>query len=98
MPTTPVGNKRGENESLVQPSRDDVVRRLKRIEGQVRGIQRMVQDDRASREILDQLSAVNQAVRGVSALVAENYACQCIENATGKCFSQSIAGGCRGSR
>ncbi len=59
-------------------SRQNLVRRLRRIEGQVRGIQRMVEEDRACGDILAQLSAVNEAVRRVSILLAEQYAYECL--------------------
>ncbi len=59
-------------------SRQNLVRRLKRIEGQVRGIQRMVEEDRECGDILAQLSAVNEAVRRVSILLAEQYAFECL--------------------
>ncbi len=59
-------------------SRQDLIKRLKRIEGQVRGIQRMVEEDRACGDILAQLSAVNEAVRRVSVLLAEQYAMECL--------------------
>jgi CsoR family transcriptional regulator, copper-sensing transcriptional repressor len=62
-------------------SREDLVRRLKRIEGQVRGIQRMVAEDRACPDVLAQLSAVNEAVRRVSVLLAEKYAVECLADA-----------------
>ncbi len=65
-------------------SRDDLIRRLKRIEGQLRGIQRMVEEDRACGDVLAQLSAVNEAVRGVSALLAEEYALECLESSPKK--------------
>jgi DNA-binding FrmR family transcriptional regulator len=60
--------------------REDLVRRLRRIEGQLRGIQRMVEEDRPCGEILAQLSAANEAVRSVSALLAEKYALECLES------------------
>lgn len=64
-----------------QDTRAEIIKRLRRIEGQVRGIQRMIEDDRACRDVLDQLSAIQQAVRGVSGLVAQKYALECIEKA-----------------
>jgi CsoR family transcriptional regulator, copper-sensing transcriptional repressor len=60
-------------------ARQEIVMRLRRIEGQVRGIQRMIEQDRACRDVLDQLAAIQQAVRGVSGLVAQRYALECIE-------------------
>ncbi len=62
-------------------SREDLILRLKRIEGQVRGIQRMVEEDRACPDVLSQLSAINEAVRRVSVLLAERYALECLDDA-----------------
>lgn len=64
-----------------EETRDDIVKRLRRIEGQVRGIQRMIEEDRACRDVLDQLAAIQQAVRGVSGIVAQKYALECISSA-----------------
>lgn len=63
-----------------QDTRDDIAKRLRRIEGQVRGIQRMIEEDRACRDVLDQLAAIQQAVRGVSGIVAQKYALECLES------------------
>lgn len=62
-------------------TRQEIVRRLRRIEGQVRGIERMITEDRACRDVLDQLAAIQQAVRGVSGIVAQKYALECISSA-----------------
>src|SRR5258708_23945657 len=62
-------------------TRQEIIKRLKRIEGQTRGIQRMIEQDRACRDVLDQLAAIQQAVRGVSGLVAQRYALECIASA-----------------
>lgn len=59
-------------------TRDDILKRLRRIEGQVRGIQRMVEQERACVDVLDQLGAIQQAVRGVSGLIAQRYAVECL--------------------
>jgi len=64
-----------------QETKAEIVRRLRRIEGQVRGIQRMIDEDRACRDVLDQLAAIQQAVRGVSGIVAQRYALECISSA-----------------
>ena len=53
--------------------RRDLVARLKRVEGQVRGIQKMVEESRYCVEILQQLSATIQALNGVSKRVLSNY-------------------------
>ena len=44
-------------------SKPQITNRLKRIEGQVRGLQRMVDEDKYCIEILDQVSAVSKALR-----------------------------------
>jgi len=58
--------------------RDDVLLRLRRIEGQVRGIHRMVEDNRDCRDVVTQLAAVKAAIASLNTLVAENYARDCL--------------------
>ncbi|MEN9938513.1 MAG: hypothetical protein RLZZ387_5092 [Chloroflexota bacterium] len=60
------------------PVRDDVLLRLRRIEGQVRGIHRMVEENRDCRDVVTQLAAVKAAVASLNTLVAENYARDCL--------------------
>ncbi|MFC2040426.1 metal-sensitive transcriptional regulator [Chloroflexota bacterium] len=57
----------------VDVSRETIVKRLKRIEGQIRGIQKMVVEERECESIVTQLAAVRSAVDGVGALVLNNY-------------------------
>ena len=54
-------------------SRELVIKRLKRIEGQLRGLQKMVADDRDCESIVTQLAAVRSAINSVGALVLNNY-------------------------
>lgn len=65
--------------SMTQYFKTDLVKRLKRIEGQARGVQKMVEEDRGCAEILHQLTAINEAVRSVSLLLAEQYAVECLQ-------------------
>lgn len=51
--------------------------RLKRIEGQVRGLQRMIEEDRYCADILVQLSAVNEALRTVGKELLRNHLRHC---------------------
>lgn len=53
------------------------LKRLRRIEGQVRGLQRMVADGRYCADILVQVSAVNQALRSVSKELLRNHLKHC---------------------
>lgn len=58
-----------------------VVNRLKRIEGQVRGIQKMIEDDRYCADILVQISAINAALKKVGYQVAERHMKHCVSDA-----------------
>jgi len=64
--------------------RAEMVRRLKRIEGQTRGVQKMVEEGRDCTDILHQLGAINEAGRSVSLLIAEQYAHECMGAVTSK--------------
>jgi len=54
-------------------SRDAVIKRLKRIEGQVRGLQKMVANERECESIITQLAAVRSAIDSAGALILNNY-------------------------
>ncbi|MCN9240998.1 metal-sensitive transcriptional regulator [Streptomyces sp. RY43-2] len=61
--------------------RDDIIRRLRRIEGQVRGLQRMVDEESYCIEILTQVAATNAALQSCAvALLDEHLAC-CVTEA-----------------
>jgi CsoR family transcriptional regulator, copper-sensing transcriptional repressor len=58
--------------------KEKLIQRLRRIEGQVRGIQSMLEDERDCREILQQLAAVHAAVQGASRIFLQEYASACL--------------------
>ncbi len=58
-------------------ARARVLNRLKRLEGQVRGLQKMVEEDRDCREILTLLSGIKSALEATGDLVFETYLEQC---------------------
>lgn len=58
--------------------RAEVLPRLRRIEGQVRGVQRMIDENRDCREIFTQISAIRAALASVNAAVFECYAHTCL--------------------
>lgn len=60
---------------------DKATARLRRIEGQIRGIQKMVDDDRYCVDILTQISAVVAALHGVEDLIMENHLNTCVADA-----------------
>ncbi len=73
------------HETPIVPRTDEekeaTVNRLKRIEGQVRGIQRMIEDDRYCVDILVQISAINAALKKVGFSVAERHMKHCVSHA-----------------
>ncbi len=62
-------------------NRADIANRLKRIEGQIRGIAGMVEAERYCVDILTQTTAVRSALRAVDRLIMEDHAKTCIESA-----------------
>ena len=58
--------------------KDALLRRLRRIEGQVRGLERMVEDERYCVEILDQIAAARTALEQVGLRLLENHARHCV--------------------
>jgi len=58
-----------------------VMNRLKRIEGQVRGIQKMIEDDRYCIDILVQISAIQSALKNVGFAVTERHINHCVSDA-----------------
>jgi CsoR family transcriptional regulator, copper-sensing transcriptional repressor len=63
------------------PHKAQLVKRLARIEGQVRGISRMIEDDRYCIDVLTQLSAVETAVEAVAMKVLEDHVEHCVAGA-----------------
>ncbi|MGE7838473.1 metal-sensing transcriptional repressor [Viridibacillus arvi] len=61
--------------------KDDILNRLKRIEGQVRGIQSMVENDRYCVDILIQVSAINAALKKVNMNLLEKHTSHCVSDA-----------------
>ena len=59
----------------------NVLKRLKRIEGQVRGLQRMVEDDRYCGDILHQITSVQRALRSVGEVITRNHLETCVTEA-----------------
>jgi CsoR family transcriptional regulator, copper-sensing transcriptional repressor len=57
------------------------LKRIRRIEGQVRGVQRMVEEDRYCPDILVQIASIQEALRGVSREVMRNHLEHCAAEA-----------------
>jgi len=63
---------------IVPPTRREAAQRLNRIEGQVKGIKKMVEEGRYCVEVLGQISAVHEALRGVGKIIMRNYLGNCV--------------------
>jgi DNA-binding FrmR family transcriptional regulator len=61
--------------------KDDVLKRLRRIEGQTRGLQRMVEEDTYCIDVLTQVAAVTKALQAVSLSLLEDHMNHCVVNA-----------------
>src|ERR1051325_8241847 len=63
------------------PYKDQLMKRLARIEGQVRGVAKMIEDDRYCIDILTQLGAVDTALEAVALKVLEEHVQHCVAGA-----------------
>lgn len=59
-------------------NKDAIIKRLRRIEGQVKGIQKMVDEEKFCGDILIQVAAVRSAMNSVGGLILENYMKNCL--------------------
>ena len=62
-------------------SRDDYVTRLRRIEGQVRGLQSMIEDDKYCIDVLTQIASVTKALQGVGLGLLDQHLHHCVLDA-----------------
>jgi DNA-binding FrmR family transcriptional regulator len=62
-------------------NKDDVLRRLRRIEGQMRGLQRMVGEDAYCIEVLTQISAATRALQSVALELLGQHLSHCVQEA-----------------
>lgn len=60
--------------------KEAIIKRLNRIEGQVKGIQKMIEDERYCVDILVQISAIRSAINRVGNIILENHIKGCVSN------------------
>jgi CsoR family transcriptional regulator, copper-sensing transcriptional repressor len=63
------------------PGKDEYLKRLRRIEGQVRGLQKMVEDDKYCIDILTQVSAATKALQSVALGLLDDHLAHCVTEA-----------------
>ena len=61
--------------------KDALIKRLHRIEGQVRGVERMVEDDRYCIDVLTQISAVTTALESLALRILDDHVQHCVADA-----------------
>lgn len=61
--------------------KEDALRRLNRIEGQIKGIKRLVEEDTYCVDVMNQISSVHEALRGVGKLLMRNHLQHCVTDA-----------------
>ena len=72
----------GRHAEAVDPQiKDANLKRLRRIEGQVRGLQKMVEEDRYCPEVITQIASVQEALRGVGRQLLRNHLKHCATSA-----------------
>jgi DNA-binding FrmR family transcriptional regulator len=64
-----------------QMNRDELLKRLRRVEGQVRGITQMVEDDRYCVDVLTQISAATKALQSVAVGLLDDHLRHCVAEA-----------------
>lgn len=60
--------------------KEAILRRLRRVEGQVKGIQKMIEEDRYCSDILIQIAAVRSAINKAGGIVLEDHLKGCVKN------------------
>jgi DNA-binding FrmR family transcriptional regulator len=61
-----------------QEAKEKLIQRLHRVEGQIRGVESMLNEERDCQEILQQLSAIRSAVQSTSRIFLQEYATACL--------------------
>lgn len=64
-----------------EPSKRSVLARMRRIEGQVRGVSRMIDEDRYCIDVITQLQAIRAALKRVEEAVLKDHVAHCVEHA-----------------
>ncbi len=73
-----------------QPTHDQLIARLRRIEGQVRGIAKMLDEERSCEDVVTQLMAVRSSIDTVGAAVLDTHLCRCTQGMDGEQQIQAL--------
>lgn len=79
-----------QSKDVRQYTRGDLIKRLKRIEGQVKGLQRMLEGEKSCTEILIQVAAVRAAINKVGTLIFQEHSRSCLAQACNEENNESL--------
>ena len=71
-----------DTDSVLSDVKSDIIKRLNRIEGQIKGINKMLENDKSCVDMLTQVAAVRAAINKVGGMILENYSIKCLKNAS----------------
>jgi len=72
-------------------NKDDYLKRLRRIEGQVRGLQRLIEDDTYCIDVLTQISAATKALQSVAIGLLDEHVRHCVRDAAAESSERADA-------
>lgn len=75
---------------IINESKRDILLRLKKIEGQVKGLQRMIEDEKCCSDILIQVAAAKAAMNKVGILIFEEHSRSCLKGALNEENSEAL--------
>ena len=73
-----------EDDPGYRETKDDLLKRLRRIEGQIRGLQRMIEEDAYCIDVLTQVSAATRALQSVAVALLDEHMHHCVSDAVAK--------------
>ena len=73
--------------NMSEQAQKAMLARMRRIEGQARGVQRMITEERDCLEILNQLASLRSAAYNASVELTEQYAIKCVHDAAGNGYT-----------
>ena len=71
----------GDPQQVVQPHKQALLKRMNRVEGQVRGVAKMIEEDRYCVDIMTQVSAIKSALDAVTMQLLEDHTQGCVRDA-----------------
>jgi DNA-binding FrmR family transcriptional regulator len=75
---------------MSEEAKTDLGKRLRRLEGQVRGVQKMLDEDRNCQEMVQQLAAIRSAAHQASLILVRSYAAECLMDDSRDTAQQAI--------